>query len=131
MYFLYFYSITLCKIKTVAHSWVLKRLYHWILQSPTYSTPWKEFRETNQQTEQGTAICVLEKLVLIELCIYFRKHLNKQRYLYPLIYRKAIKSFSFWFTSFCILGSSFIYLTRTDLNASPFYSWVAFHFLAE
>ena len=35
--------------------------------------------------------------------------------------------FSFWLTSFCIIGSTFIHLIRTDSNAFSFYNWVIFH----
>ena len=35
--------------------------------------------------------------------------------------------FSFWLTSLCIIGSSFIHLIRTDLNVFFFNSWVIFH----
>ena len=36
--------------------------------------------------------------------------------------------FSFWLTSLCIIGSSFIHLIRTDTNALFFFcSWVIFH----
>ena len=35
--------------------------------------------------------------------------------------------FSFWLTSFCIIGSSSIDLIRTDSNAFFFSSWVIFH----
>ena len=35
--------------------------------------------------------------------------------------------FSFWLTSLCIIGSSFIHLIRTDSNACFFNSWVIFH----
>ena len=37
------------------------------------------------------------------------------------------RCFSFWLTSLRIIGSSFIYLFRTDSNAFLFYSWVVFH----
>ena len=35
--------------------------------------------------------------------------------------------FSFWLTSLCIIGSSFIHLIRTDSNAFFFNSWVILH----
>ena len=35
--------------------------------------------------------------------------------------------FSFWLTSLCIIGSSFIHIIRTDSNAFLFNSWVIFH----
>ena len=35
--------------------------------------------------------------------------------------------FSFWLTSFCIIGSTFIHLIRTDSNVFSFYNWVIFH----
>ena len=35
--------------------------------------------------------------------------------------------FSFWNTSLCVIGSSFIHLIRTDSNALFFNSWVIFH----
>ena len=35
--------------------------------------------------------------------------------------------FSFWLTSLCIIGSSFIHLISTVSNAVLFYSWVIFH----
>ena len=36
--------------------------------------------------------------------------------------------FSFWLTSFYIIGSRFIHLTRTDSHVFFFYGWVIFHF---
>ena len=33
----------------------------------------------------------------------------------------------FWLTSFCIIGSNFIHLIRTELNVFLFYGWVIFH----
>ena len=35
--------------------------------------------------------------------------------------------FSFWLTSLCIIGSSFIHLIRTDSNAFFFNGWVILH----
>ena len=35
--------------------------------------------------------------------------------------------FSFWLTSLCIIGSSFIHLIRTDSTVFFFYSWIVFH----
>ena len=46
-------------------------------------------------------------------------------YINALIY--CIRCFSFWLTSLCIVGSSFIHVIITDLNAFFFYSRVILH----
>ena len=46
---------------------------------------------------------------------------------YIYIYIYMCWCFSFWLTLLCIIGSSFIHLSRTDSNAFFFNSWVIFH----
>ena len=51
---------------------------------------------------------------LLLSCIQgYRYHLSKF-HIYALVY--CIGAFSFWLTSLCIIGSSFIHLIRTDSN---------------
>jgi hypothetical protein len=63
-------------------------------------------------TESKRLFCTSVSLLLS--CIQgYRYHLSKF-HIYALVYCTGV--FSFWLTSFCIIGSSFIYLIRTDSN---------------
>ena len=53
-------------------------------------------------------------------------------FLNPYVYVNILYwCFSFWLTSLCIIGSSFIHIIRTDSNVFFFYSWVIFHCVHE
>ena len=85
------------------------------------SMPFSQIIPPSPSPTVSKRLCYISVSLLLSRIQGYHYHLSKF-HIYALV--NCIWCFSFWLTSLCIIGSSFIHLIRTDSNVFFFNGWV-------